>query len=74
MTEPATVAELFARDPLKLTKSDIDTIISELRKKRANYMLGEKGAGSMKPAKTAAKPKAKATSADLAALMKDLGL
>lgn len=42
------IAELFTRDPLSLTKDNIDTIISEYRKARANFNLGEKSAGSVK--------------------------
>lgn len=45
------IAELFDRDPLKLTDQDLDTIITSLRQQRANFNLGAKAAGSMKPAK-----------------------
>ena len=31
------IAVLFARDPLKLTKNDIDHIIEELRKRRKQF-------------------------------------
>lgn len=31
------IAVLFARDPLKLTTDDIDTIIKEIRKRRDSF-------------------------------------
>lgn len=37
MTEQPDINELFARDPLKLTDDDIDSIILEFRKKRAMF-------------------------------------
>ena len=36
MTE-TNIAVLFARDPLELTRSDIDNIIAELRKRRKTF-------------------------------------
>lgn len=48
------MAELFALDPLKHTRSSIDEIIQYYRTARANFNLGEKSAGSTKKAKTAA--------------------
>lgn len=66
------IQELFARDPLSLSKQDLDAIIDHLRKARASFNLGLKDAGSLKPK---AKPKAKATKVTLSAdLLKDLGL
>ena len=38
MTE-TDIAVLFARDPLKLTKIDIDKIIAGLRERRKNFNL-----------------------------------
>ena len=61
------IQELFERDPLSLNTQDIDKIISTLRAQRANYKLGEKSAGNMKPKKEK-KPVTKATTIDLASL------
>lgn len=36
------LAELFARDPLDLTDTDIDTIIEQMRAARAKFALDEK--------------------------------
>lgn len=41
--------ELFARDPLELTKSDLTTIITKMRESRKAFNLGNKSAGSTKP-------------------------
>ena len=49
------IAMLFARDPLKLTRADIDAIIAALRDKRRTF--GQ-------PAKPAATRKARVTKAD----------
>ena len=65
------IAELFDRDPLNLTKQDLMKIIESLRAQRANWNLGVKGAGSMKPKK---KPVEKATAADIDDLLKGLKL
>jgi len=43
------IQELFSRDPLNLTKTDISTIIEEMRKSRHNFNLGNMKAGSTKP-------------------------
>lgn len=51
------MTELFARDPLKHTRESIDEIITYYRNARANFILGEKSAGSTKKAKAAAMPK-----------------
>lgn len=56
------IAELFARDPLKLTKADLTAIVTRFRESRGQFTLGNKMAGSTKP-KT---EKQKAT-ADIAA-------
>ena len=36
------LAELYARDPAGLTRADIEAIIADLRKARAEFRLGEK--------------------------------
>lgn len=49
--EPAarpTISDLFARDPLSLTKVDIDLIIDYYRTKRQQSIAGVKDAGSVK--------------------------
>lgn len=51
------MTELFARDPLKHTRESIDEIIAYYRTARANFILGEKSAGSTKKAKAAPAPK-----------------
>lgn len=43
------LAELFARDPLTLTKTDITSIIEEMRKSRHAFNAGNAKAGSTKP-------------------------
>lgn len=43
------IAELFARDPMKLSEQDIEGIISYFRKSRAQFNLGNMQAGSTKP-------------------------
>jgi len=43
------LAELFARDPLNLTNSDIRSIIEEMRKSRHAFNAGNAKAGSTKP-------------------------
>ena len=45
----ADLSELFARDPLDLTKPDISLIIEEMRKRRGQFVLGNMKAGSSKP-------------------------
>lgn len=43
------ITELFARDPLLLTKDDITTIITKMRESRKAFNLGNMKAGSTKP-------------------------
>lgn len=43
------LAELFSRDPLKLTDADIRTIVEEMRKSRHAFNAGNAKAGSTKP-------------------------
>lgn len=45
----ADIVELFARDPLSYTEDDLTVIITELRKSRASFNLGNVKAGSTKP-------------------------
>lgn len=45
----ADVAELFARDPLSLTEDDLTLIVTEMRKSRHAFNLGNVKAGSTKP-------------------------
>lgn len=44
MSDEPTLSELFARDPLTLTKEDIDRIIEKMREARKNFVLGGKAA------------------------------
>lgn len=64
------IAELFARDPLELTKADIGEIVSYYRTARAAFNLGEKSAGSTKKMK--AGPKEPTEVKDLKDLLGDL--
>ena len=43
------IQELFSRDPLQLTKTDITSIIEEMRKSRHAFNAGNIRAGSTKP-------------------------
>lgn len=43
------IAELFRRDPLKLTKPDITAIIAKFRESRHQFSAGNMKAGSTKP-------------------------
>lgn len=43
------LATLFARNPLSLTRADIDTIVAEMRKSRHAFTLGNVKAGNTKP-------------------------
>lgn len=47
------ISELFQRDPLSLTKDNLDDIIKHYRDARAKYLLGE---GVAKPKKPEKKP------------------
>lgn len=43
------ITELFARDPLDLSKQDISVIIAKFRESRKAFNLGNTKAGSTKP-------------------------
>jgi hypothetical protein len=43
------ITELFSRDPLDLSRQDIETIIAKFRESRKAFNLGNKRAGSTKP-------------------------
>lgn len=58
------IAELFARDPLSYSEADLDVIISEMRKSRGAFNLGNAKAGSTKP-KTEKQKKMEELSKDL---------
>lgn len=49
--------ELFARDPLTMTREDISSIVDTLRKNRGQFNLGSMKAGTVK-APTSARAKA----------------
>lgn len=51
------ITELFARDPLKLTKEDIVELVKVYREKRYQFNLGDKMAGSTKKIKKENGPK-----------------
>lgn len=50
------IADLFARDPLSLTKENIDSIIGHYREARQKYLLGDGKAGATPKPKKADKP------------------
>lgn len=58
------IAELFARDPLKLSDQDLLSIIGRFRAARHQFNLGNKMAGSTKP-KTEKQQKVADTAAKL---------
>jgi len=43
------ITELFARDPLSLSKQDIGVIVAKFRESRKAFNLGNVRAGSTKP-------------------------
>jgi hypothetical protein len=45
------IATLFASDPLGLSDKDLDTLVAELRARRAQYNAGAIGAGKVKKPK-----------------------
>lgn len=46
--DPASLDELFARDPLELTNDDIDAITTELRDNRALWVIADDDAKNKK--------------------------
>ena len=44
----STLAEVFQKDPLHLTKEDLETTIAAMRAARANFLIGNKSAGAKK--------------------------
>ena len=57
----STLAELFSRDPLKVTREEITEImVVEFRKKRAQFNIGAQQAGSTKKLSESAKAAVKA--------------
>lgn len=59
------LSELYSRDPLQLTKDDIEELVKSLREKRGQFAIGNMKAGSSK------KPTAK--QAAVASLTERLG-
>lgn len=43
------IGEIFARDPLKLTRSDIDATITYFREARKRYLIADKAPKVAKP-------------------------
>lgn len=70
--DSAPLADLYAKDPLDLTATDLDRMVSELRNQRARFNLGEKSAGSAKPKPAKKAPSKSVSLADMDSL--DLGL
>lgn len=59
------LSELFARDPLQLTKSDRAQIIAHMRANRAAFMQGQRTTSVEKASKKPAPPKGKLSLGDL---------
>ena len=75
MSEPTPIHELMDRDPLSLSDADLDAIVAELRKKRAQFNAGNIKAGNTKAPTAAQKKKAESVKAVLGtASLSDLGL
>lgn len=55
--DPASLQELFARDPEKLSDADIDTIVIELRKQRGLFEQQEIAKSMKEPKPKKTKPK-----------------
>lgn len=73
--EPQTdIATLMARDPLKLSDQDIDTIVETLRANRKRFKAGDAQAGSTKPKKETVVAKAAKESKSIIGDLGDLGL
>ena len=64
---PKSLEELFSLDPLDLTRSDLETIVTELRKMREIWARSESGEGK-RPRRSGANPR------PLPASPEDLGL
>lgn len=69
--ESQTLDELMSRDPLDLGQADLEKIVSILREQRKRWLVE---AQAPKAPKAKATGKKAATAADIADLMKDLGL
>lgn len=71
-----TVAELMARDPLKLSDQDLTKIIDNLRAKRVRFVVGDRSAGKPQAKKSAAQLKGEAALAAAGGKLdlSDLGL
>lgn len=65
------IAELFERDPMKLSEQDLKDIIGYLREARSRFNLGDSKAGRVKPA---AKPSTDAAKIEVDDLLKGLDL
>jgi len=63
-TNPASVDELFNRDPLLLTQRDLKTMVEYYRGKRENWLVDEK-AGKVKATRAVKGPKETGTLDDL---------
>jgi len=58
MSDTSPIAELMARDPLQLSKQDLDAIIADLRQSRARFVLADdKKIGTPAARKSAAQVK-----------------
>lgn len=62
--DPASINELFSREPETITDLELTLMVKELRKQRENWNTTEKN--------KAAKPKAPVSAVDIDNLLKDL--
>ena len=67
MNQPTTLDELFSRDPRKLSDAEIETMVAEFRRKRADWLVSE----SQPKAPRAAKAKVESGTVELK--LEDLG-
>jgi hypothetical protein len=75
--DDTTIAELFSRDPLKLSEQDLDQIIHRLRAQRKKFVQGNLTIGKPEAKKSAAQKKREAVASALgddAPSLSDLGL
>jgi phosphosulfolactate synthase (CoM biosynthesis protein A) len=66
------IAELFARDPLQLTRKDVKDIVDVLRNARHQFNSGNMQAGNMKVSKKAAETAKAAKELGLDAILDDI--
>lgn len=69
-----TLDELMSRDPLSLAEADLEKIVQVLREQRKRWLVESQIKPVARPAPKTPPSKRAASAADVAELMKDLGL